>query len=357
MPEESPGEAIKILPVERADLEPLWELAAGADSPLRRLAPTLETLQELFAQGALYGEDRDTFAVRRRGEPVAYGVVSQDDGRALLELGVAPSCRDRRALAAHCLRWLADCIFSRSWHLERCEFFPPAGDATLAEAALEAGLQQSGKAAPECASGNASALMLTRAEWEQWEAYPVRDDLADVPRGGEPVAAEAISYTAVERADLPFLRSLFGAKFAFYNYRPTNLQVLERRFAQGEFFGGHTRVFLVRVAEEPVGMVRVEDIKHSAPEVGLRLLGPWQARGIGMHATSFIVEHAFSCLPRRPVKVRALTVAENEGGNKALRKFGFSLEGVSRRQWFIRGRWRDAALYSLLREEWEALRK
>jgi ribosomal-protein-alanine N-acetyltransferase len=100
----------------------------------------------------------------------------------------------------------------------------------------------------------------------------------------------------------------------------------------------------------------VQDVLSASPEVGLRLLGPWQARGIGGPATAFLINYCFTKLPRKIVKVRALTVADNVGGNKALRKSGFTKDGVTRCQWYIRGEWRDAALYSMLRDEWDKLR-
>jgi RimJ/RimL family protein N-acetyltransferase len=36
-----------------------------------------------------------------------------------------------------------------------------------------------------------------------------------------------------------------------------------------------------------------------------------------------------------------------------LEKVGFKKEGTLRKNFFVRGEWRDAYLYSILREEWK----
>jgi RimJ/RimL family protein N-acetyltransferase len=44
---------------------------------------------------------------------------------------------------------------------------------------------------------------------------------------------------------------------------------------------------------------------------------------------------------------------ENVQSWKALEKAGFKREGVLRKTFYCRGKWRDDCMYSILREEWK----
>jgi len=53
------------------------------------------------------------------------------------------------------------------------------------------------------------------------------------------------------------------------------------------------------------------------------------------------------------VRVQAHADVRNVASQKVLEKAGFRREGIIRKFKFIRGEWRDAYLYSILREEWK----
>jgi len=44
----------------------------------------------------------------------------------------------------------------------------------------------------------------------------------------------------------------------------------------------------------------------------------------------------------------------NKASQRVLEKVGFKKEGTLRKNFFMRGEWRDALVYSILREEWKA---
>jgi RimJ/RimL family protein N-acetyltransferase len=52
-------------------------------------------------------------------------------------------------------------------------------------------------------------------------------------------------------------------------------------------------------------------------------------------------------------RIQAQTDPRNSASQKVLEKVGFKKEGTLRRQFFSRGMWRDAFIYSILREEWK----
>jgi RimJ/RimL family protein N-acetyltransferase len=344
MPKDIPLERVSLTPLEREDLPMLHCFVEEACGKMLEPARQWEELRRLFDEGALSGDPLHAFIVRLQGMPVGYCAVSLEKGA--VELGVPIATPHRPNVVSFSLRWALDLVFSTVWHHEALTVQALPLDEKMRAAAVKLGLKPAG----------AGGFTITRHAWSGWERHPVRDRIDDVPQGGEPLSARSIKYTPATAEDIPFLTKLHNASFQFYNFRPLSLHAMEKRVARGEFFGDHTHVFIVRVKGEPVGIARVQDVKSASPEVGLRILGPWQARGIGGPATEFLLNYCFTKLPRKIVKVRALTVADNIGGNKALRKSGFTKDGVTRRQWFIRGQWRDAALYSMLREEWEALK-
>jgi ribosomal-protein-alanine N-acetyltransferase len=53
------------------------------------------------------------------------------------------------------------------------------------------------------------------------------------------------------------------------------------------------------------------------------------------------------------MRVQAITDVRNAGSQKVLGKAGFKKEGTLRKLLFMRGDWRDACVYSILREEWK----
>ena len=58
-------------------------------------------------------------------------------------------------------------------------------------------------------------------------------------------------------------------------------------------------------------------------------------------------------LSEQIVRIQAQTDVRNIASQKALDKAGFKKEGIVRKLIFIRGKWRDEYLYSILREEWK----
>jgi RimJ/RimL family protein N-acetyltransferase len=64
-----------------------------------------------------------------------------------------------------------------------------------------------------------------------------------------------------------------------------------------------------------------------------------------------MVDYLF--LSRDIVRIQAHTDLRNVASQKVLEKVGFKKEGTIRKNLFVRGEWRDAYLYSILREEWK----
>jgi len=79
-----------------------------------------------------------------------------------------------------------------------------------------------------------------------------------------------------------------------------------------------------------------------------------RGRGVATEAASLLIGWLFST--KKIERLQAALVPENSGSRKVLERNGFKLEGLMRKAIFMQGKSHDAELWSLLREEWEALR-
>ena len=86
-------------------------------------------------------------------------------------------------------------------------------------------------------------------------------------------------------------------------------------------------------------------------ELGYALLSSERKKGYCSEALTIMVDYLF--LSKDIVRIQAHTDVRNEGSQKALEKAGFKKEGIIRKVAFMRGEWRDAYIYSILREEWK----
>ncbi|MGA3193052.1 MAG: GNAT family protein [Candidatus Bathyarchaeia archaeon] len=86
-------------------------------------------------------------------------------------------------------------------------------------------------------------------------------------------------------------------------------------------------------------------------EIGYALVPSERGKGYCTEAIRIMVDYLF--LSRDTMRVQACTDTGNLASQKVLEKTGFKREGVSRKNFFTRGRWTDDYLYSILREEWK----
>ena len=87
-------------------------------------------------------------------------------------------------------------------------------------------------------------------------------------------------------------------------------------------------------------------------EVGYLVHPDGRGRGVARRATEALVRHAFLELGVR--RVKAMTAVDNTASRRVLEACGFTHTGLERRGVEVRDDRADAALYDLLREEWDA---
>ena len=86
-------------------------------------------------------------------------------------------------------------------------------------------------------------------------------------------------------------------------------------------------------------------------EIGYTLIPSERNKGYCTEAVKVIVDYLF--LSKDIMRIQAGTNPRNVASQRVLEKAGFRKEGLVRKSVFVRGKWEDGLLYSILREEWK----
>ena len=120
----------------------------------------------------------------------------------------------------------------------------------------------------------------------------------------------------------------------------------------------HPWVTVDRASGQPIGSSRYLNIvlEHRRLEIGWTWVTPtWQRRGANREAKLLMVGHAFEHLGCMRVEFK--TDALNAQSRAALTGIGATFEGIFRRHMVMPdGRIRDSAYFSIIEEEWPAVK-
>jgi RimJ/RimL family protein N-acetyltransferase len=109
--------------------------------------------------------------------------------------------------------------------------------------------------------------------------------------------------------------------------------------------------------ERPLGIASYLRITpaEGAIEIGHIWFGtPLQRTAAATEAIFLLARHAFDDLGYRRLEWKCNAL--NEASRRAAERFGFTFEGVFRRHQVVKGRNRDTAWYSIVDDEWPAIR-
>jgi len=149
----------------------------------------------------------------------------------------------------------------------------------------------------------------------------------------------------------------YEALVPFQPWREERLSLvkLEKEFQEDGFISEKRIRFIIERRDgAKIGFVGAEtwSLLAGSMDIGCVIGEPGErGKGYGTEATQLLTDYLFTTRPI--VRVEAWTWAENIASARALEKCGFRQEGISRKCVFFNGAYRDMAIYSILREEWE----
>jgi RimJ/RimL family protein N-acetyltransferase len=86
-------------------------------------------------------------------------------------------------------------------------------------------------------------------------------------------------------------------------------------------------------------------------EVGYFVVPKERGKGYATEAIMMMVDYLF--LSKDLERIQAKADPENTASCKALTNAGFKREGILRKTFFARGKWKDDCVFSIIREEWK----
>jgi RimJ/RimL family protein N-acetyltransferase len=162
-----------------------------------------------------------------------------------------------------------------------------------------------------------------------------------------------VNLRVVEKEDLPLVAGWFSNPEFFSVYTPL-LQMskadLEKAYEKRSL---ERKDFLIEKKDgSKIGYI--QHFTHPAVErleIGFSMIPSERGKGYCTEAVRLMIDYLF--LSRDRVRIQAQTETGNLASQKVLEKAGFNKEGTMRKCDFSRGEWKDAYLYSILREEWK----
>jgi len=163
-----------------------------------------------------------------------------------------------------------------------------------------------------------------------------------------------VNLRAMEKDDLPLIADWFNDPKFFGEFNP--LRQMSRTEAEKMFESPlELKPFIIEKKDgNKIGFISHFYVLHPAGrqlEIGYSLLPSERGKGYCTEAATIMVDYLF--LSKDTMRIQASTEVRNAASQKVLEKIGFKKEGTLRKCFFMRGEWRNAYLYSILREEWK----
>jgi RimJ/RimL family protein N-acetyltransferase len=163
-----------------------------------------------------------------------------------------------------------------------------------------------------------------------------------------------VNLRIMEKEDLPLFAEWANKPEVWGEYNP--LLQMSKTEAEKMFETPHEKKsFMIEKKDgSKIGFIAHFYVLHPAErqlEIGYSLVPSERGKGYGSEAVKIMVDYLF--LSKETMRIQAQTDPRNAASQKVLEKVGFKKEGTLRKNFFMRGEWRDAYVYSILREEWK----
>lgn len=159
-----------------------------------------------------------------------------------------------------------------------------------------------------------------------------------------------VSLRIIEKQDLPILLEWdnnLDFRGQFENLRQETMADLEKLY---DNIKDEQWFFVEKKDGTKVGLI-LHFLSAGETEIGYNIVPHQRSRGYATQAIQIMVDYLF--LAKNIERIQAKVDPENVHSWKALEKAEFKREGILRRTFYSRGKWRDDCVYSIIREEWK----
>ena len=161
---------------------------------------------------------------------------------------------------------------------------------------------------------------------------------------------KTVNLRVVEKDDLPLLkerRNNLEFTGQYQSISQETMKDLEKRY--GELVD-EKWFFIEKKDGTKIGTISHRPV-FNIQEIGSALLPSERGKGYCSEAVKIMVDYLY--LSKDIPHIQAHTDARNTAAQKVLENAGFMKEGTFRKEYFVRGEWRDSCIFAILREDWK----
>ena len=159
-----------------------------------------------------------------------------------------------------------------------------------------------------------------------------------------------VNLRVVEKEDLPLLKEWRNNIEFIGEYQSISQETIRDLQKQYDELIESQWFFIEKKDGTKIGTISHRPV-FKTQEIGYAILASERGKGYCSEAVKIMVDYLF--LSKDMVRIQAHIDARNVASEKVLQKAGFKNEGTFRKEYFVRGEWRDSCTFSVLREEWK----
>ena len=159
-----------------------------------------------------------------------------------------------------------------------------------------------------------------------------------------------VNLRVVEKEDLPLLKEWRNNIEFIGEYQSISQETIRDLQKQYDELIESQWFFIEKKDGTKIGTISHRPV-FKTQEIGYAILASERGKGYCSEAVKIMVDYLF--LSKDIVRIQAHIDARNVASEKVLQKAGFKNEGTFRKEYFVRGEWRDSCTFSVLREEWK----
>lgn len=164
------------------------------------------------------------------------------------------------------------------------------------------------------------------------------------------LSGELVDLNMVERDDLPLVTRWYNDLDFVGEFEPfdqSSMTATERQFEGLK----DTDWFIVSTKDGTKVGFACDFKAQGGYGIGYMFVPEARGKGYGSETVQILVDYVF--LHKDVPRIHAETHPDNVSSQRVLEKAGFKREGILRAKFFSRGVWRDTAMWSIIREDWE----